>query len=101
MPYSVVPEPPLTRAQEAGTRSLWRGWVCECGRANCRYRWEVCECRSCGRQTGRLGEADMLLASEVCRPRDDVVGEQDESALHMELRRVAGATVASYELPNA
>lgn len=101
VPYSVVPDPPLTSDQEAGTRSLWRGWVCDCGRANCRYRWEVCECRACGRQVRRLGEADILLAPDVCLPRDDVVGEQDESALNMTLRRVAGATVASYELPHA
>jgi len=59
-PYDVVPPRPKAGIPDeagpgdsAGSRSLWRGgsdavgllttgWVCEdCGRANCRFRWEV------------------------------------------------------------
>lgn len=44
--YSVVPPAPVDTTSMAetcpGDRTLWRGWVCEtCGRANCRFRWEV------------------------------------------------------------
>lgn len=36
VPFSVVPPAPTGEG-----RAQWRGWVCTCGRANCRYRWEL------------------------------------------------------------
>ncbi|OXG39367.1 hypothetical protein J010_07025 [Cryptococcus neoformans] len=56
LPYDLIPptldENILERTEckaDLGGRTLWKGWVCtDCERANCRYRWEVWECRHCG-----------------------------------------------------
>lgn len=77
-----------------------------CSRANCRYRWEVCECRACGRQIAAQTESDVVLASAVKHAeREDPLGEADGGSpdIAMSVRRLTNpqATVVAYELPGA
>ena len=47
LPFDVRPPAPFApdEALSVDGRTLWRGWVCDrCGRANCRFRWEVWAC---------------------------------------------------------
>ncbi|WVR03962.1 hypothetical protein IAU60_000961 [Kwoniella sp. DSM 27419] len=80
IPYNVVPPEPGQSTPETdkgvggvaqsgvGSRTLWRGWVCGCcGRANCRYRWEVWECRGCGVTLAPL-EPTQTLSLESVQP---------------------------------
>ncbi|XAO26948.1 hypothetical protein I312_105789 [Cryptococcus bacillisporus CA1280] len=72
LPYNLVPssiDENISEGAECeaslGGRALWKGWVCtDCKRANCRYRWEVWECRHCGNLFAPLGlDASMPLPS--------------------------------------
>lgn len=83
---------------------LTAGWVCDkCARANCRYRWEVCECRACGRHLSPQSDADIVPAASILVDREDVLGEADEASpdLPMSVRRISvpRATVIAYTLP--
>ena len=102
LPYEVRPTPPVNpvilssmKSISAGMRTLWKGilngrcyvhqlsgdigWVCgECGRANCRYRWEVwvspliCIKATSFRQSQgmpKLRTADGTLESRTFHPR--------------------------------
>jgi hypothetical protein len=103
LPYSIVPPLPTGGIGDAGSRALWRGFVCTCGRSNCRYRWECLSCRACGRQIAALTESDIVPASAIKRGRVDPLGEADEGSpdLAMSVRRLSSplATVVAYEVP--
>ncbi|BEI90583.1 uncharacterized protein CcaverHIS019_0306530 [Cutaneotrichosporon cavernicola] len=110
LPYSIVPPLPSSAPgvevlEEAGSRSLWRGFVCICGRSNCRYRWECLSCRACGRQVAAQTDSDVVPAWRIKHGRADPLGEADEGSpdLPMSVSRMSGpsATVVAYELPQA
>ncbi|BEJ13652.1 hypothetical protein CspHIS471_0308260 [Cutaneotrichosporon sp. HIS471] len=111
LPYSIVPPPPSSTPggaeviEEAGSRSLWRGFVCICGRSNCRYRWECLSCGACGRQVAAQTDSDVVPAWAIKHGRADPLGEADEGSpdLPMSVSRMSGpsATVVAYELPQA
>ncbi|KLT45974.1 hypothetical protein CC85DRAFT_239597 [Cutaneotrichosporon oleaginosum] len=110
LPYNIVPPPPSSSPQaegtgEAGSRSLWRGFVCSCGRSNCRYRWERLSCRACGQHSAAQTDSDVVRASAIQSDKADPLGEADEGSpdIPMSVRRMLNpcATVIAYELPQA
>ncbi|KAL7419440.1 hypothetical protein Q5752_006278 [Cryptotrichosporon argae] len=105
VPYAVAPPAPApdtAGAQaDAGSRALWRGWVCACGRANCRYRWEMWECRACGATSGVMGE-DSVVPACLVEPSTSPTGiEVLDNGLAARIQMISGSTVFSYVLPDA
>lgn len=133
VPFDVVPPAPHApdEAMSVDGRTLWRGWVCHrCGRANCRFRWEVwvsdlhvplfCsysiagvdlsvgqfelirqECKACGQMLAPLDNA-VIPASALSSgiPR---IGDADihpGADIETTLRCHPGAVVMCYKLPD-
>ncbi|WVQ79028.1 hypothetical protein IAT38_001120 [Cryptococcus sp. DSM 104549] len=119
LPYGVIPPDPgstVPRTEEGGEegegegmtgRTLWRGWVCkECGRANCRYRWEVWECRNCESRFAPIDPERILSPESLLPANPPFLGDaitHPASGIRSILgtHAGAGAVVALYELPEA
>ncbi|EIW66506.1 hypothetical protein TREMEDRAFT_74716 [Tremella mesenterica DSM 1558] len=102
IPYSILPPLPTTLPGGGmGDRNIWKGFVCECGRANCRYRWETWECRHCGKQFGALTNAD-IVPPEVLNSAGTLLGNAlvNDDILQTEIKRLSSppATVLTYQL---
>ncbi|WVQ94541.1 hypothetical protein IAU59_001620 [Kwoniella sp. CBS 9459] len=115
LPYDVIPPEPLRRIPQtgedhqvgAGSRTLGRGWVCRrCGRANCRYRWEVWECRNCGHQFGHLDPDHTIPASALVSANPAIMGDAkilptSDISVDVKVMTILGCVLCIYDLASA
>lgn len=110
LPYDLVPptlDESISEGAECkanlGGRALWKGWVCtDCERANCRYKWEVWECRNCGNLFAPLSRNESMPLSGLSFHFPPFMG--DAMTMHtgriMMLSSMKNIAIA-YDLPDA